>query len=102
MQVHRVVHLDALHESRPYRVVIDDQAILLTKVDGEPLAIADDCPHRGDSLSQGAIEHGCVICARHKARYRLRGGQPQDTSDIPVQVYATRLTADGWVEVEVP
>jgi 3-phenylpropionate/trans-cinnamate dioxygenase ferredoxin subunit len=102
VQVHRVVHLDELHESRPHRVVIDDQAILLTKLDGEPHAITDVCPHNGTSLSEGIIKHGCVTCPGHMWRFSLHDGERQGTPEVRLQVYATRLTADLWVEVEVP
>jgi nitrite reductase/ring-hydroxylating ferredoxin subunit len=102
VEVHRVVRLDELQESRPYRVVLDGQAILLTKLDGEPHAITDVCPHNGASLSEGIIKDGCVTCAAHLWRFSLHDGEKQGTPDVRLRVYPTRLTADEWVEVEVP
>jgi nitrite reductase/ring-hydroxylating ferredoxin subunit len=102
MQVHRVVHLDELHESVPMRVLLDGQAILLTKLDGEPHAITDLCPHNGSSLSEGVVRDGCVTCPAHLWRFSLHDGQRQGAPEIRVRVFPTRLTADGWVEVEVP
>lgn len=102
MELHRVVHVEELQESRPLRVVLDGQAILLTKHNGEPLAITDVCPHNGTSLSEGIVRHGCVSCPGHLWRFSLTTGERQGTPEVRLRVYATRLTADGWVEVEVP
>lgn len=102
MHVHRVVHLDDLHDSVPLRVVLDGQAICLTKIDGEPHAISDVCPHNGASLSEGVIRDGCVTCPSHLWRFSFHDGEKQGSHDVRVQVYGTRLTAEQWVEVEVP
>lgn len=102
MQVHRVGHLDDLQESRPLRVVLDGQPILLTKLDGEPHAITDVCPHNGSSLADGVIKDGSVTCSGHLWRFSLHDGERQGTPEVRLRVYATRLTAEGWVEVEVP
>lgn len=102
MQVHRVLHLDDLHESQPHRVVLAGQPILLAKLDGEPHAITDVCPHNGSSLSDGIIRDGCVTCPAHLWRFSLHDGTRQGMAEVRLQVYGTRLTAEGWVEVEVP
>ena len=102
VEIHRVVLLDELQESRAHRVVLSGQAILLTKLDGEPHAITDICPHNGASLSEGIIRDGCVTCASHLWRFSLHDGEKQGTPEVRLRVYPTRLTADGWVEVEVP
>lgn len=102
MRVHRVLHLDDLLEGRPHRVVLDGQPILLTKIAGEPHAISDVCPHNGASLSEGVIKDGCVTCPSHWWRFSLHDGMRQGSADVAVAVYGTRLTVDGWIEVEVP
>jgi nitrite reductase/ring-hydroxylating ferredoxin subunit len=102
VEIHRIAHLDDLHESQAHRVVLSGQPILLTKLDGEPHAITDVCPHNGASLSDGIIKDGCVTCPSHLWRFSLHDGEKQGTPEVRVRVYPTRLTADGWVEVEVP
>jgi nitrite reductase/ring-hydroxylating ferredoxin subunit len=102
VEVHRVLHLDDLHESQPHRVVLSGQPILLAKLDGEPHAITDVCPHNGSSLSEGIIRDGCVTCPAHLWRFSLHDGTRQGTPEVRLQVDGTRLTAEGWVEVEVP
>ncbi len=94
--------LDDLQESRPHRVVLDGQALLLTKIDGEPHAITDVCPHNGSSLSEGIIKDGCVTCPAHLWRFSLRDGARQGTPEVRVRVFAARVTPDDWVEVDVP
>ena len=102
MEVHKVVHLDELRDSRAHRVVLSGQPILLTKIDGEPHAITDVCPHNGSSLSDGIIKDGCVTCPAHLWRFSLRDGERQGKPEVRLRVYPTRLTEDNWVEVEVP
>ena len=102
MQVHRILHLDDLQESHAHRIVVDGQPILLTKLDGEPHAVTDVCAHNGASLSEGVIRDGCVTCPSHLWRFSLHDGTKQGTPEVRIRVYPTRLTADGWVEVEVP
>jgi nitrite reductase/ring-hydroxylating ferredoxin subunit len=100
--VHTVLHLDELQESRPLRLVLSGQPILLTKVDGEPYAITDVCPHNGSSLSEGIIKDGCVTCPAHLWRFSLRNGERQGAPEVRVRIFPARVTEDGWVEVEVP
>lgn len=102
MDVFRVAHLDDLHEGHAVRVEFEGQAILVTKIAGEPHAVSDVCPHNGASLSEGVIKDGCVTCPSHLWRFSLHDGERQGRPDVRIQVYGTRLTADGWVEVEVP
>jgi nitrite reductase/ring-hydroxylating ferredoxin subunit len=94
--------LDELPESSPHRVVLSGQPVLLAKVDGEPHAITDVCPHNGSSLSDGIIKDGCVTCPAHLWRFSLSDGTRQGTPEVRVRVYPTRMTADNWIEVELP
>jgi nitrite reductase/ring-hydroxylating ferredoxin subunit len=102
MDVYRVAHFDDLAENVPLRVVLEDQPILVTKIAGEPHAVGDVCPHNGASLSDGLIKDGCVTCPSHLWRFSLHDGTRQGRPEVAVQVYGTRLTADNWVEIEVP
>ena len=102
MDVYRVVHLDELTEGHALRVELEGQSILVTKIAGEPHAVSDVCPHNGASLSDGVIKDGCVTCPSHFWRFSLHDGVRQGREDVRIQVYGTRLTADNWVEVEVP
>lgn len=96
------MHLDELQESGAHRVVLSGQPILLTRLEGRPHAITDVCPHNGASLSDGIIKDGCVTCPAHLWRFSLHDGERQGTPEVRLRVYPTRLTAEGWVEVDVP
>ena len=102
MAFQRVVPFDRLAESQPHRVEVSGQPLLLTRIGGEPHAITDVCPHNGTSLSEGLIKDGCVTCPAHLWRFSLLDGERQGNAEVRVRVYPTRLTTDGWVEVEVP
>lgn len=102
MPIHRVCHLNDLQESVPFRVIVDGQAVCLTKVNGQPRAISDVCPHNGASLSDGVVKDGCVTCPSHLWRFSFLDGEKQGNPDVRVRVYDTQTANDGWVEVEVP
>ena len=102
MEIHKVVHLDDLQESRPHQVVLDGRQILLTKVYGQPLAVADACPVDGAVLSGGTVTGGHVVCPMGGCSFRLADGELLSDDGVHVDVFATRLTADNWVEIEVP
>lgn len=112
MDYYRVLHLDDLHLGHGHRIELDGHAILVTKVAGTPLAIDDACPRDGASLSAGRIEElpdddtqvqvGFVTCLADGVRVSLHDGSVDGSATERVRIYATRLTADSWVEVEVP
>ncbi|MHB1067773.1 MAG: Rieske (2Fe-2S) protein [Candidatus Nanopelagicales bacterium] len=112
MDFYRVLRLDDLHPGQGHRIELDGHSILLTKLAGTPLAIDDACPHDGTSLSSGPIEElpddgteaqaGFVTCRTDGVRISLHDGAVDGSAAERVRVYATRLTADSWVEVEVP
>ena len=103
MQIHRIAHLDDLVESAPRRFVLGAHAVALTKLAGEPHAIEDACPHDGASLSSGTVDaRGVITCPVDGRAFSLHDGRHQGGSDERLVIYATRLTAENWVEVEVP
>jgi len=49
--------------------------VLLTRVDGHVIALADRCTHRGAPLHEGTLEDGCVVCPWHASRFALADGR---------------------------
>jgi nitrite reductase/ring-hydroxylating ferredoxin subunit len=49
--------------------------VLVTLVDGVPVAIEDACNHGGASLSEGSRDEDCVSCPLHGYVFSLRTGQ---------------------------
>jgi len=49
--------------------------VLLVRQDGRLRALAHPCSHMGGPLSEGTLEHGCVVCPWHGSRFALDDGQ---------------------------
>ena len=56
------------------QVVVSNQKILLSNVNGNYYAISDVCMHRGCQLSKGKLEGETVTCPCHGSKYDLKTG----------------------------
>jgi nitrite reductase/ring-hydroxylating ferredoxin subunit len=56
-------------------ITLQDQAILLTRWQGEVYAIAAYCPHASGDLSQGSLYRGRLDCPVHGYRFELTSGR---------------------------
>jgi nitrite reductase/ring-hydroxylating ferredoxin subunit/uncharacterized membrane protein len=56
------------------QVEVDGVQLLLTRVDGDVVALANRCTHRGGPLSDGERDGDCVVCPWHQSRFALRDG----------------------------
>jgi nitrite reductase/ring-hydroxylating ferredoxin subunit/uncharacterized membrane protein len=73
--------------------------VLLVRHDGQVLALADRCSHRGGPLHEGSVEDGCVTCPLHGSRFRLSDGSVErGPSPYPQPTFAVRETG-GRLEV---
>ena len=74
------------------------------KVDGKFYAVNDVCPHRGGTLSCGAVQDMCVICPAHGMRFDLRTGESADAFGHHVQTYEAKVEGEDlfieawWIE----
>ena len=76
--------------------------LLVCNVNGELLAIEDQCTHDGSSMAGGCMEGDQIICPRHGARFCLRSGAALSPPAYDaVQTYPVRIHADN-IEVDVP
>jgi len=81
------------------QVVADGVALVLSRIDGEVVALADRCTHRGGPLSDGERDGDCVICPWHGSRFSLRTGDVKQGPAVrPQPVYETR-ERNGRIEV---
>lgn len=70
-------------ENKATRVKINNQVILITKLDGEYYAFSAFCPHAAGDLSAGLLYKGRVDCPEHEYRFDIRSGRtlwPPDES----------------------
>lgn len=58
---------------QPTQVTLLDQDIVLARIEGEVVALADRCAHRGAALSVGMVVEGTFECPYHGWRYDTAG-----------------------------
>jgi nitrite reductase/ring-hydroxylating ferredoxin subunit/uncharacterized membrane protein len=81
------------------QINVDGVAVLLTRLDGTVVALADRCTHRGGALSEGEREDDCVTCPWHGSAFDLVTGQVRrGPASRPQPVYETRERS-GRVEI---
>ncbi len=56
-------------------VKVENQKVMLTRVNGKIHALANKCPHMGMPLAKGKICDGVVTCPWHGASYNLSTGE---------------------------
>lgn len=62
--------------NKTLRVVVNNKALCIVRTAQGFKAIADECPHLGQSLSQGKINYlNEIVCPWHSYRFSLRNGQ---------------------------
>jgi nitrite reductase/ring-hydroxylating ferredoxin subunit len=83
-------------------ITIDGQMIGVFNVDGNFLAISNECPHAGASLAHGTFEGEVVSCRIHHWRFCLRSGRylDQDKPEFNARTFVTRVI-DGEVQVSL-
>jgi nitrite reductase/ring-hydroxylating ferredoxin subunit len=82
-------------------VILDAEAVLLVRLEGEWLAVAGDCTHDECPLVDGEVVAGAIHCMCHGAAFDLRTGeviQPPATERL--RVYELR-TENGRLLVSL-
>lgn len=84
-------------------ITVEDHALVVMKVEGAFYTIANVCPHAGMPLGDGDLAGKVITCPYHGYTYNVATGQNIDfpDTDPPVQTFATRITDDGRVEVDL-
>ena len=87
------------------RKILDKDIVLFRGEDGHPVALKDQCIHRGAALSSGTIQKGQLTCPYHGWRYNQSG----DVTWIPSEGRAPKgrrcqreyqaIEQDGFVYV---
>ncbi|HXJ77361.1 MAG TPA: Rieske (2Fe-2S) protein [Candidatus Methylomirabilis sp.] len=70
----KVLDLAALPSGELVLVSVDGQDVALLRRGEEILAIGNECPHQGGSLSDGFVEGDIVTCPLHGWEFDLRSG----------------------------
>lgn len=78
-----------------------DHVIAVFRVDGEPCAVSNICPHQhADMLAEGVVEDGAIVCPLHGWTYDLRTGAPRFGTSA-LTTYDV-MTIDGAIWICVP
>ena len=57
-------------------VEVDDQVVLIARVDGQFYAFSGWCTHQGTALALGTLRDHTLTCYAHLWSYDVRSGQP--------------------------
>jgi nitrite reductase (NADH) small subunit len=75
--------------------------VCVARVNGELLALDNECPHRGGPLGGGVVEGTKVVCPWHGWAFDLRTGQSDFNPAAKMTAYAIKIEGDGvYVEIE--
>lgn len=90
----KVCKVSDLHESRGTKFLINDVDIAIFKISGEIFAVSNTCPHQHtQSIYDGFIEDGCVVCPAHGWMFNLKTGK-QPTGARGLDSYPVKIIDD--------
>ena len=70
----KVLEASDLPPGKGVLVSVDGRAVALFRCGADILAIGNDCPHQGGSLSDGWVEGDIAICPLHGWEFDVRSG----------------------------
>jgi nitrite reductase/ring-hydroxylating ferredoxin subunit len=88
----KVAKLSDLKEGTLFPIIVDDEPVCLTLVEGTVYAFTDNCTHISGPLNEGEFENCVVTCPWHGARFDVRDGKVlrgparQDLYTYPVKI----------------
>lgn len=99
---HSTAHTSEIPDGGYVRFDLDDIPVLVFNLGGEFFALEDRCTHDDAELDGGNVEDGCIKCPRHGACFDIRTGDAKSAPAYEAtDSFATRVSADGVVEVDV-
>jgi 3-phenylpropionate/trans-cinnamate dioxygenase ferredoxin component len=87
--------IEDIPESGKLCLELDDQYVVLVRVDGQYFCLDDICTHDGGTLGDGELRGYCLSCPRHGAEFDVRTGEA-------VTMPATEATGHHEVRVDGP
>jgi len=87
---------EALQEKVPRLLQIGERKLCITRFEDKIFITDNKCPHNGDSLSKGAVNHlGEIICPWHNYRYALSSGKECSDRSNDLKTYSVKLDLEG-------
>jgi len=94
--------VDELPEGGRLFVEIDQQPIVILRINNQYYAIADVCSQDDGPVGEGAIEGFEIICPRHGARFDMRTGKVLALpAFVDIPAYPVRVV-DDQIEIGLP
>ncbi len=97
-----VCALNEIQHGTALRVVVENMAVAVVRIDDDVYAIADTCSHAKVSLSDGVVlcDKKEIECIRHGSAFSLVSGEPNTLpATQPVAVFSARVE-NGNVLIE--
>jgi nitrite reductase/ring-hydroxylating ferredoxin subunit len=74
--------------------------VIVTRVDGELVAVPGVCPHEDVPLANGELCEGAIVCAGHGYAFDLRTGRCAHDPQLTLRRYpVTLIDGDVWVDL---
>lgn len=86
-------------DARPLLVDAAGVPVVLIRVGGRVVALADRCTHRGGPLHDGTVADGCLTCPWHGSRFLLADGSVEHGPASRPQPRGEVRVVDGRVQV---
>ncbi len=84
----RVARVDEVAEGQIHPIEVNDEQLVLTRLNGELHALAGICTHEYAELSDGEIEEETIWCPLHSSGFNLRTGAVTNLPAVlPVSVF---------------
>ncbi|MGH2602604.1 MAG: Rieske 2Fe-2S domain-containing protein [Dehalococcoidia bacterium] len=97
----RVMPEADIAEGQLYGFEVDDELRILTRVEGEILALYGICSHEYAELVEGEVDEGILWCPLHSSGFDVHTGKATNLPAVlPIDVYDVRIE-DGQVYVSV-
>jgi nitrite reductase/ring-hydroxylating ferredoxin subunit len=98
----RVCALDEVAdgELRAFAVPGVTWPVIVTRVDGELVAVPGVCPHEDVALAGGELAGGAIICPGHGYQFDLRTGRCRHDPGLELRRYPiTLIGGELWVDL---
>lgn len=98
----RVCALDEVvaGELRAFAVAGVTWPVIVTRVDGELVAVPGVCPHEDVGLAGGRLSGHSIVCPGHAYAFDLRTGRCEHDAALELRRYPITLVGDElWVDL---
>jgi nitrite reductase/ring-hydroxylating ferredoxin subunit len=87
-------------EPRAFAVTGVTWPVIVTRVDGELVAVPGVCPHEDVALSGGTIRDHAIVCPGHGYAFDLRTGRCEHDPSLELRRYPITVIGDQlWVDL---